>query len=130
MELLQRLSEAAGVPGREEEIRTIIREALAGVADEIQVDRLGNVVVRKKGAGPKVVVAAHMDEIGFLVSHVDEETGYLRIEPVGGFDARTLIASRVVVHTERGPLLGLIGIKPIHILTEEERKKEIRIQDL
>lgn len=130
MELLKRLSEAPGVPGREEAVRALVREALQGHVDELEVDRLGNIIAHKRGPGPRVVVAAHMDEIGFLVSHVDEETGYLRIEPVGGFDARTLIASRVVVHTERGPLLGLIGIKPVHILTEEERKKEIRIQDL
>lgn len=130
MDLLKRLSEAPGVPGREETIRAMVREALQGYVDEIEVDRLGNIIAHKRGFGPKVVVAAHMDEIGFLLSHVDEETGYLRIEPVGGFDARTLIASRVVVHSERGPLLGLIGIKPVHILTEEERKKEIRIQDL
>ncbi len=130
MDLLKRLSEAPGVPGREEAIRSIVREALQGYVDEIEVDLLGNIIAHKRGVGPKVVVAAHMDEIGFLLSHVDEETGYLRIEPVGGFDARTLIASRVVVHSERGPLLGLIGTKPVHILTEEERKKEIRIQDL
>ncbi len=130
MELLRRLAEAAGIPGREEEVRDIVRAAVAAVVDDVQVDVLGNVIAHKKGSGPKVVVAAHMDEIGFLVSHVDEETGFLRIEPVGGFDARTLIASRVVVHTQSGPLLGLIGIKPVHILTEEERKKEVRIQDL
>lgn len=130
MELLRRLSEASGVPGREEAIRTIVQEALADYVDEIEVDILGNLIAHKKGGGPKVVVAAHMDEIGFFVSHIDEESGYLRLEPVGGFDPRTLIASRVVVHTESAPILGLIGIKPVHILTEEERKKEIRIQDL
>jgi putative aminopeptidase FrvX len=118
------------VPGREEAIRALVREALVNHVDEIEVDLLGNLIAHKKGRGPKVVVAAHMDEIGFFVSHIDEENGFLRLEPVGGFDARTLIASRVVVHTESGPLLGLIGIKPIHILTEEEKKKEIRIQDL
>ena len=130
MELLKRLCEASGVPGREEGIRALIREALQGQVDELWVDRLGNLIARKKGEGPKVVVAAHMDEIGFLVSHVDEKTGYLRIEPVGGFDPRTLIAKRVVVHTASGPLVGLIGIKPIHILTEEEKKKEVKISDL
>jgi putative aminopeptidase FrvX len=130
VELLRRLSEAPGVPGREEAIRALVREALVNHVDEIEVDLLGNLIAHKKGRGPKVVVAAHMDEIGFFVSHIDEENGFLRLEPVGGFDARTLIASRVVVHTEQGPLLGLIGIKPIHILTEEEKKKEIRIQDL
>jgi len=130
VELLRQLSEAAGIPGREEEVRSLVRTALRGHVDEMHVDRLGNLIAHKKGRGPKVVVAGHMDEIGFLVSHVDEETGFLRIEPVGGFDPRTLIASRVTVHTARGPLVGLIGTKPIHILTEEERKKEIRIQDL
>ncbi|MCR4392510.1 MAG: M42 family metallopeptidase [Candidatus Acetothermia bacterium] len=130
VELLGRLSEAAGVPGREEAIRAIAREALNGHVDEMEVDRLGNLIAHKKGAGPKVAVAAHMDEIGFLVSHVDEETGFLRIEPVGGFDPRTLIAARVTVHTRDSPLTGLIGSKPIHILTEEEKKKEIRVQDL
>lgn len=130
MELLRKLSEASGIPGREEAVREIVEKAMVGYVDEVNVDPLGNVIAHKKGAGPRVVVAAHMDEIGFFVSHVDEEAGFLRIAPVGGFDPRTLIATRVVVHTEGGPLLGLIGTKPVHILTDEERKKEIRIQDL
>lgn len=130
MELLRKLSEAAGIPGREEDVRAIARAALKGHVDEMDVDRLGNLIARKKGKGPKVVVAGHMDEIGFLVSHVDEETGFLRIEPVGGFDPRTLIASRVSVHAKGGALTGLVGTKPIHILTEDEKRKEIRIQDL
>lgn len=130
MELLRKLSEAAGIPGHEEDVRTIARTALKGRVDTMNVDRLGNLIAHKKGKGPKVVVAGHMDEIGFLVSHVDEETGFLRIEPVGGFDPRTLIASRVTVHAQGGALVGLIGTKPIHILTDEERKKEVRVQDL
>jgi len=130
VELLRKLSEAAGIPGREEAVRAIVRGALKGHVDTMEVDKLGNLIAHKKGKGPKVVVAGHMDEIGFLVSHVDEETGFLRIEPVGGFDPRTLIASRVTVHAQGGPLTGLVGTKPIHILTEEEKKKEIRIQDL
>ena len=130
MELLKRLSEAPGIPGREEAIRVIVREALSAHVDEINVDRLGNVIAHKRGAGPKVVVAGHMDEIGFLVSHVDEETGFLRIEPVGGFDARTLIAHRVTVHAKGGAMCGLIGTKPVHVLTEEERKKVPEMKDL
>jgi len=130
VELLRKLSEAAGIPGREEDIRAIVREALKGHVDDIEVDRLGNLIAHKKGKGPKVVVAGHMDEIGFLVSHVHGETGFLRIEPVGGFDARTLIASRVTVHGKGGPLTGLIGIKPVHILDDDEKKKEIRVKDL
>lgn len=130
MELLKRLSEAAGIPGREEAIRTIVKEALDTHVDEIAVDRLGNVIAHKKGTGPKVAVAAHMDEIGFLVSHVDEETGFLRIDPVGGFDPRTLIAQRVMVHARGGATYGLIGIKPVHVLTDEERKKAPEMKNL
>ena len=130
MQLLKKLSETAGIPGREEAMRVMVREALTNHVDEISVDRLGNVIAHKKGTGPKVVVAAHMDEIGFLVSHVDEETGFLRIDPVGGFDPRTLIAQRVAVHAKSGATYGLIGIKPVHILTEEERKKTPEMKDL
>lgn len=130
MELLKRLSETPGIPGREEAIRVIVREALTAHADEITVDCLGNVIAHMKGVGPKVAVAAHMDEIGFLVSHVDEETGFLRIEPLGGFDPRTLIARRVTVHAKRGATSGLIGTKPVHALTEEERKKVPEMKDL
>src|SRR5512136_574062 len=130
MKLLKRLSETPGIPGREEAMRDIVREALTGHVDDINVDRLGNVIGHKKGTGPKVAVAAHMDEIGFLVSHVDEETGFLRIEPLGGFDPRTLIAHRVTVHTRSGATCGLIGTKPVHVLTEEERKKVTEMKDL
>jgi len=130
MEILKQLSEAPGIPGREEAIRVIVREALEAHVDGIEVDRLGNVIAHKKGKGPKVVVAAHMDEIGFLVSHIDEETGFLRIAPVGGFDPRTLIAHRVMVHTRNGGLCGLIGTKPVHVLTDEERKKVPEMKDL
>jgi putative aminopeptidase FrvX len=130
MELLKRLSETPGIAGREEEIRVIVREVLAGHVDDIKVDRLGNVVAHKKGSGPKVIVAGHMDEIGFFVSHVDEETGFLRIQPVGGFDPRTLIAHRVAVHARGGVRYGLIGTKPVHILTDEERKKVPELKDL
>lgn len=131
--LLKELSEAAGVPGREEAIRAIVRRELSPLADEVRTDALGNVIARLKGrggSGPKVMLAAHMDEIGFLVKHVDEKTGYLRIDPVGGFDPRVLVAKRVVVHTESGDLVGAIGTQPVHLLTEEERKKPLEIKDL
>ncbi len=133
-DLLKRLSEAAGVPGREEAVRAIVVEELKPLVDELRVDKLGNVIALKKGRGgpqaPKVMLAAHMDEIGFLVKHVDEKTGFLRLEPVGGFDARVLLAQRVVVHTDSGELIGAIGSKPVHVLTDEERKKPVEIKDL
>lgn len=131
MELLKRLSEAAGVPGREEAVRKIVIQELEGLADDIRTDILGNVIALRKGQGkPKVMLAAHMDEIGFLVSHIDEKTGFLKIDPLGGFDPRVLLAKRVVVHAESGDLVGAIGSKPVHLLTEEEKGKAVEIKDM
>ncbi len=130
MELLKKLTQATGVPGYEGPIRGAILKALEGHVDSAEVDLLGNVIAHKAGKGPVVAVAGHMDEIGFLVSHVEEKTGFLRIQPLGGFDPVTLVAQRVVVHTKKGDLLGCIGRKPIHILTEDEKKKPIEINDL
>lgn len=132
MELLKQLCEAHGVPGREEAVRTLVVSELEKLCDEIRTDALGNVIALKKGSGrsPKVMLAAHIDEIGFLVSHIDEKSGFLRIDPVGGFDPRVLMAQRVVVHTESGDLVGIIGSKPPHILSEEERKKSLELKDL
>jgi endoglucanase len=76
------------------------------------------------------MIAAHMDEIGFFVTHVDEKTGFLRVDPVGGFDPRVLIAQRVIVHSESGDYTGVMGIKPVHVLKEEEKKKAPEIEDI
>jgi endoglucanase len=134
MELLRRLAEAPGIPGREEKVSQMVKEALEGYVDEIRTDVLGNVIARKNGSGPsprlKVMIAAHMDEIGFFVTHVDEKTGFLRVDPVGGFDPRVLIAQRVIVHSESGDYIGVMGIKPVHVLKEEEKKKAPEIEDI
>jgi putative aminopeptidase FrvX len=130
MDLLKRMSEACGVPGYEGGVRRVIIDAVEDHVDSVDVDRLGNVIAHKAGVGPIVAVAAHMDEIGFLVSHIEEKTGFLRIQALGGFDPVTLIAQRVTVHTHDGNLPGCIGRKPIHILTDEEKKKPVRLEDL
>jgi tetrahedral aminopeptidase len=130
MELLKNLSEAAGIPGHEARIREIVSGALKDVAETIQTDQLGNLICHFPGKGPVVMIAAHMDEIGFIVSYIEKDTGFLRIHPLGGFDVKTLIAQRVIVHTEAGDLVGCIGSKPIHIMTEEERKKLPEMKDL
>ncbi|MCL0041266.1 M42 family metallopeptidase [Dehalococcoidia bacterium] len=134
MELLRRLAEAPGMPGREEKVGEIVKEALKGHVDEIRTDVLGNVIAQKSGGGDaprvKVMIAAHMDEIGFFITHIDEKTGFLRIDPVGGFDPRVLIAQRVVVHTDIGDYVGVMGTKPVHVLKEEEKKKAPEIEDI
>lgn len=129
LNLLQRLTEAQGVPGREERVRRLVIEELSPLTDEITVDALGNVIAHKRGTGPKVMIAAHLDEIGFLVRHVDDQ-GFLRLEPLGGFDPKTLVAQRVTVHTETEDLTGVIGTTPVHVLTEEERKKPLELKAL
>lgn len=130
MELLKRLSEASGVPGYEQPARAVVIDVLRDLVDEIRVDVLGNVIAHKAGPGPSVLVAAHVDEIGFMVSHIDEKTGFLRLQPLGGFDPCALVAQRVTVHAEHADLPGCIGAKPAHVLTEEDMKKRPKIKDM
>jgi endoglucanase len=122
IELLTALCEAPGAPGREERIRNLVIREMEPYVDEISVDPMGSVAgVRKGGGGPRVVLAAHMDELGFLVTHIDDK-GFIRVVPLGGFDPKTKVAQRVIVHG-REDLLGVMGAKPIHIMTEDERKR-------
>ncbi len=132
MELLKRLTEAAGIAGREERIRSIVIDELRDYTDEITVDAMGNVIALKRGTGEnrkKVMISGHMDEIGFLVSYIDDK-GFLRLNPVGGFDPKTLVAQRVKVHG-REELDGVLmpAIKPIHLMTPEEAKKTLAVSD-
>ena len=123
-DLLKRLCEAPGVASREERIRSAVVEAMRPRVDSIRVDSLGNAVGLKRGrGGRKVMIAAHMDEIGFLVRHVDKN-GFLYLQPVGGFDPRSLFAQRVVVHSSKGGALrGVlmpVGGKPPHLMAGEK----------
>ncbi len=135
MDLLRRLCETPGISGFEERIQGLVHKELEKVTDEVKIDKLGNVIgikratkVTSKSSPKKVMLAAHMDEIGFMVSFIDKD-GFLRFSPVGGFDPKTLIAQRVIVHGVID-IGGVIGSKPIHILDEEERKKIPKIKDL
>lgn len=131
MELLKKLTQTPGISGREERIRAVIKEELSKLADEVRVDALGNVIALKKGktGTKKIMVSGHMDEIGFIVSQIDDK-GFLRLNPVGGFDPRTLVAQRVVVHG-REDLKGVLmpGVKPVHIMTAEEAKAPLKVTD-
>lgn len=121
--LLQELTEASGVPGYEHEVRNIIRKHLEGITT-IEQDRLGSIVCRKSGQAeaPRIMLAGHMDEIGFLVKLVTQE-GFVKFSPLGGWWSQVMLAQRVIVKTRKGDIPGLIGSKPPHILNEEERKK-------
>ncbi|MEM1563538.1 MAG: M42 family metallopeptidase [Candidatus Bathyarchaeia archaeon] len=130
-ETLEKLSNACGVAGREEEVRNLMKNMLKPYVDEIKEDKLGNVIGVKKGEknAPKVMLAAHMDEIGLFVKTISKE-GFLQFTKIGGIDDRILLAQKVIVHTEKGPLHGIIGSKPPHIQKEEERKKVMTYDEL
>jgi tetrahedral aminopeptidase len=128
LDLLTRLCETPGPPGREERVRDVVRAELAPAADAIEVDPLGSLIARRAGGGgPRLMLSAHMDEIGFMVTHV-ESAGYLRLIPLGGFDPKTLTAQRVVVHG-REDLLGVLGTKAVHLMSDEEKRRPPKLED-
>ena len=129
--LLANICEIAGAPGFEQRIRTLVIKEIESFVDSIQVDNMGNVIALKKAAknpeGKKVMVAAHMDEIGFIVTHIDDD-GFIRFATLGGFDPKTLTAQRVIIHGKKD-VIGVMGSKPIHVMTPEERNKIPKITD-
>lgn len=131
VKVLERLSNACGVAGREDEVRVLMKDLLKPNVDEVQEDRLGNVIGVRRGRNdsPKVMVAAHMDEIGLMVKNVTAE-GFVQFVKIGGIDDRILIAQKVIIHTANRPLTGIIGAKPPHILKAEEKKKVIEADAL
>lgn len=126
--LLKEICEVAGAPGYEDRIRKVVLRELADMPYDVSIDNIGNISAVKKGRdSKKVMVAAHMDEIGFIVSHIDDN-GFVRFHTLGGFDPKTLTAQRVVVHGKKD-LMGVMGSKPIHIMSPEERNKAPKIKD-
>ncbi len=131
-EFLRQMVEETGVSGFECPVAGLIGRVFGEVCDDVRRDALGNVIGLRKGEGdgprPKVMLAGHMDEIGLMVTKVDER-GFLRFTQVGGVDQRTLISQEVVVHGKRD-LLGIIGLKPPHLMQAEDRNKAIPMRDL
>jgi len=129
IQLFKELCEATGAPGFEYGIRDLIIKTMTPLADSVTVDNIGNVIVVIKGksSDKKIMCAAHMDEIGFIVRHIDDN-GFIRILPLGGFDPKTLTAQRVTVHGTKD-LPGCMGVKPIHVMSPEERTKMPAVTD-
>lgn len=131
IELLKKVCEIPGAPGFESRVRNLIMDELKPLCDEIMVDNLGSVIAIKRGIsnpdGKKVMVAAHMDEIGFIVTHIDDN-GFIRFHPLGGFDPKTLTAQRVIVHGTQD-MVGVMGSKPIHVMSSEEKTKLPKLTD-
>lgn len=121
---LKALVETPSPTGCEEPVAALVRERLADVADEVQTNTMGSVHAVLEGAGsgaPTLMLAAHMDEIGLMVTHISDE-GFLSVSAVGGVDAAILPGMRVDVHTREGVLRGVVGRKPIHLIEADERK--------
>ncbi len=130
--LLKRLCEAWGPPGREDSVREIVIDELRNYVDEIHVDSLGNVIAVKRGSrgGAKLVLAAHMDEVGFVVSHIDDK-GFLRVLPVGGLHERNVISQRIAIRTRDGRIVrGVVGAKPPHVAKPEEARQVPEFREL
>ena len=130
LELLREITEAPGIPGYEYEVREVIRRYMEGVTT-IEQDRLGSIVCRKDGASetPRIMLAGHMDEIGFVVKLITDE-GFIKFSPLGGWWGHVMLAQRVVIGTRKGDVIGIIGSKPPHILGDDERKKVQEPKDM
>ncbi|MGB9692564.1 MAG: M42 family metallopeptidase, partial [Candidatus Sumerlaeaceae bacterium] len=133
LELIRRLSEAHGPSGYENDVRELILEALADCVDDILTDALGNLIVRRHArsqSAPVLLVDAHMDEVGFVVSHI-EASGFLRLAPIGGWDERIVLAQRLEIRTrDAKKYVGIVGTTPPHIQPAEERKTPISLDNV
>lgn len=129
VKLLAEICEVAGAPGFEQRVREIVLREVTPLVDSVSVDNMGNVIALKKGkdSSKKVMIGAHMDEIGFIVTHIDDN-GFVRFHTLGGFDPKTLTAQRVIIHGKKD-LIGVMGSKPIHVMTPEERNKVPKTTD-
>lgn len=129
IKLLADICEIAGVPGYESRIRNLVIKEVKSLIDHLEVDNMGNIITLKKGkdSSKKAMVGAHMDEIGFMVTHIDDK-GFLRFNTLGGFDPKTLTAQRVIIHGKTD-LMGVMGTKPVHVMSQEEKNKMPQIKD-
>ena len=131
MNLFKTLTELPGTSGNEHQVRAFMREQLGKYTDEIVQDRLGGIFGIKRGddQGPKVMVAGHMDEVGFMVTQITEN-GMIRFQTIGGWWSQVLLAQRVQIFTDQGPVVGVIGSIPPHLLQEDQRKKPMDIKNM
>lgn len=131
LQLFRTLTELPGAPGNEHAIRKFMRTELEKYSDEIVQDNLGGIFGLKKGdsQGPTIMVAGHMDEVGFMVTQITDN-GMLRFQPLGGWWNQVLLAQRVEIITDNGPVVGVIGSIPPHLLSDEVRNKPMDIKNM
>lgn len=128
-DLLKQLVETPSISGYEKNVRDFISKKIKPYVDEIKIDRIGNLICRKGQGSPKIMLTAHMDEVGLMVKYVDDN-GFIRFVPIGGWDAKILLAQKFKIHGSKGPVTGVVGSKPIHLQEKEEEKKPVKIKDM
>lgn len=128
IDLLAEICKTPGAPGFEEKVRKVVLREVESLCDSVEIDNMGNVYAFRKGKSNKAaMIGAHMDEIGFMVTHIDDQ-GFLRFTTLGGFDPKTLTAQRVIVHG-KDDVIGVMASKPIHVMTPDERNKVAKLSD-
>ena len=128
-DILFRCLETPSPSGNEEQVTNLFASFVAPYVDEVQTDVCGNCIAHKKGDGPKILIVAHADEIGLMISHIDQD-GFLYFKEVGGIDTQLLPGQRVSINGTKGPITGIIGKKPIHLQDKKESGKELNPEDL
>lgn len=116
------------MPGYETEVRAVLRQYMSPLGDLSQ-DKLGSLICHQSGDGPRVMLAGHMDEIGLIITHIDD-SGFLKFLQLGGWWDQTLLSQRVIVKTHKGDVVGVVGAKPPHLLSAEERSKMVEKKDM
>lgn len=127
--LLKKLVESPSVSGSEKNVRDLIVKEIKSHVDDVKIDKIGNLIARKGKGSPKIMINAHMDEIGLMVKYIDDK-GFIRFEPIGGWDGKILQAQKFKIHGSKGAVTGVVGSKPIHLQEREEEKKVTKIKDM
>lgn len=131
LEMFKELTETPGAPGHEGAVREVMKKYIAPYSDEVFTDNLGSLIARQGNPdqGPKIMVAGHLDEVAFMITMITDK-GFLRFQPLGGWWQQVMLAQRVTVLTRKGPIEGVIGSTPPHILTPEARNKPVEIKNM
>jgi len=127
--LLKKLVECPSISGYEENVRDMIKKEIKPYTDKIKTDRIGNLICEKGKGSPKIMICAHMDELGLMVKYIDEK-GFIRFEPIGGWDPKILPAQKFKIHGSKGSVTGVVGSKPIHLQEKEEQKRTSKISEM
>lgn len=128
-DILEKLSNAHGVSGYENNIRKMIEDEIRPYVDDVRTDKMGNLIATRHGGSPNIMLAAHMDEIGLMAKYVDDK-GFIYFTTTGGWFDQTLLNQRMILHTGNGQVYGVIGSKPPHVMKEEDKKKPVKAEDM